>query len=55
MKVINVNGTKYYVNGKDDLISIAHELARKGYSLSQIAQALGISERTARKYMAECW
>jgi transposase-like protein len=55
MKVIQVGQTKYYVNGKDDMISVAHELAKRGYSISQIAQALGISERTVRKYMAECW
>jgi len=55
MKVIQVGQTKYYVNGKDDLISVSHELAKKGYSIAQIASLLGISERTARKYMGECW
>ncbi len=55
MKVVNVNGTKYYVQSKDDLISLAHELARKGYSITQIANVLGVSERQVRKYMSECW
>jgi len=55
MKVVNVNGTKYYVQSKDDLISIAHELARKGYSIAQIASILGVTEKTVRRYMSECW
>ena len=55
MKVIQVGQTKYYAQDKQDLISIAHELAQKGFTIQQIAQALGISERTARKYMSECW
>ena len=55
MKVVNVNGTRYYVQNKDDLISLSHELARKGYSVSQIAQILGVSERQVKKFMSECW
>ncbi len=55
MKVIQVGQTKYYVQSRDDLISLSHELARKGYSLSQIASFLGVSERQVKKFMAECW
>jgi len=55
MKVIEINGSRYYVNGKDDLISLSHQLARQGYTVSQIAKALGISERTVKHYMSECW
>ena len=55
MKVIQVGQTKYYAQDKQDLISIAHELAHKGYSLSQIASFLGVSERQVKKFMQECW
>jgi len=55
MKTVVIGQTRYYINGKDDMISVAHELAKKGYSLSQIASFLGVSERTVKHYMAECW
>ena len=55
MGVVQVEGVKYYVQDEDDLISIAHELARKGYSALQIAQFLGISERKVKRYLNDCW
>jgi len=55
MKTIKVGSTTYYVSDRQDLISIAHELAQKGYSVSQISSLLGISERSVKKMMEECW
>ena len=55
MKVIQVGQIKYYARDKQDLITIAHELVRKGFSIAQIAKALSISERQVRKYLEECW
>jgi len=55
MKVVQIGETKYYIQSKDDLISVSHELARKGFTIQQIAQALGITEKTVRRYMSECW
>ena len=55
MKTINVNGSRYYIQSKDDLISLSHELARQGYSEAEIAKLLGVTVRTVRKYLADCW
>jgi predicted transcriptional regulator len=55
MKVVSVNGSRYYISSRDDEINIAHELARKGFSIAQISQILGVSERQVKKYMSECW
>ncbi len=55
MKVVSVNGSRYYIQSKDDMISIAHELAKQGYDISGIAKLLEISERTVRKYLQDCW
>ena len=54
MKVIQVGQTKYYAQDKQDLLTIAHELVRKGFSIAQIAKALSVSERQVRKYLEEC-
>ena len=54
MKVIQVGQIKYYAQDKQDLITIAHELVRKGFSTAQIAKALSVSERQVRKYLEEC-
>ena len=55
MKIINVNGTKYYVQSRDDMVSLSHELARKGYDVSEIARILDVTERTVRRYLSDCW
>jgi len=55
MKQVNVKGIIYPVESEDDLITLTHQLAREGYSVSQIAQFLEISERKAKKYMEDCW
>jgi len=55
MKVVEINGTRYFIQDKDDLINVTHELARKGYSVLQIAQFLGISERKVKRYLNDCW
>ena len=55
MKTVVVGQTKYEIRNKDDVISLAHELIRKGYSVSQIAKILDVTERTVRKYLSDCW
>ena len=55
MKIININGERYYIQSKDDLISLSHELVKSGYDISEIARILGVTERTVRKYLNDCW
>ena len=55
MRTISIRGVRYMVESEDDMISIAHELAREGYSISQIAQFLGLSEKKVKKFMEDCW
>ena len=55
MKVVNVNGLRYYINSRDDLVSLSHELARQGYSITEIADILGVTEKTVMRYLQECW
>ena len=55
MKVVEVNGERYYIQSRDDAISVAHEMAKAGYSISEIARALGVRESTVRKYLSDCW
>ena len=55
MKTINVNGTKYTIQDKDDLINLTHQLVRQGYNISQIADLLGVTEKTVRRYLQDCW
>ena len=55
MKTIVVGNTKYYIQTKDDLISLTHELAKKGYNEEEIARILDVSVRTVRKYLSDCW
>jgi len=55
MRQINVKGVVYPIEDEDDLVSLVHMLAREGYSLSQIANFLNMSERKVRKMMENCW
>jgi len=55
MKEINVNGVKYFIQDKEDEIGLIHELLSKGYTIKQIANLLGISERKVKKFMEDCW
>ena len=55
MKSIRINGVTYQVDGEDDLVSLSHQLARKGYSVQQIAQFLGLTEKKVKKFMEDCW
>jgi len=55
MKSIRVENVTYYIESEDELIDLAHRLAREGYSISQIAQFLGLSEKKVKKYMEDCW
>ena len=50
-KVITVNGTRYYINGPDDMSSMIHDLLKKGYSLDKISQLTGIEKRWIKRYL----
>jgi len=55
MKEVNVNGVRYYIQDKEDMISLVHQLARQGYTNQQIASFLGMTERQVKKYLSDCW
>jgi len=55
MKIVEVNGERYYIQSRDDMVSIAHELAKKGYNEEEIARILDVSVRTVRRYLSDCW
>jgi Fic family protein len=55
MKVIQVGNSRYYIQSKDDMISLAHQLSREGYDAAEIARILGVKESTVRKYLSDCW
>ena len=55
MKTISVKGVTYYLETEDELIDLAHQLAHEGYTIREISQFLGISERRVKKMMEDCW
>ncbi|MFP3492020.1 MAG: helix-turn-helix domain-containing protein [Vulcanisaeta sp.] len=50
-KVIQVGNTKYYINTPDDARSMIMDLMRQGYTISEISELTGISERWIRRYI----
>jgi len=54
-KEVEVKGKTYVIQNKEDYVKLVHELAVQGYTLSQIAKLLGISEKKVLSYMQECW
>ena len=55
MKVVQVGNSRYEIRSKDDAVSLAHMLAKSGYSEKEIARLLGVRESTVRKYLSDCW
>ena len=55
MRIVQLGYEKYYIQSKDDLIYLVHKLAYKGFSVSEIAIVLGLSEKTVKKYLEDCW
>ena len=55
MKTINVNGSRYYIQDKEDEITVVHQLISQGFTVSRIAQILNISERKVRNMINDCW
>ncbi len=55
MKEVKVGLTTYYIQNEDDLITVSHELAREGYTVQEIAQFLGVTERKVKKMLEDCW
>ena len=54
-KEVEVKGKTYVIQNKEDYVKLVHELAIQGYTLSQIAKLLNISEKKVLSYMQECW
>ena len=54
-KEVEIKGKTYVIQDKEDYVKLVHELAIQGYTLSQIAKLLGISEKKVLSYMQECW
>ena len=55
MKIVQIGSSRYYIQTKDDAVSLSHQLARQGYTVEEIARLLEISPRTVRKYLSDCW
>ena len=55
MRIVQVGNSRYYIQDEDDLVSLVHQLVSKGYSLSQIAKTIGVSERKVRNMVNDCW
>jgi predicted transcriptional regulator YheO len=55
MKVVKLGNEKYLIQSRDDMIYLVHKLAYKGFTVSEIAVVLGISEKTVKKYLQDCW
>jgi DNA-binding NarL/FixJ family response regulator len=55
MRIVKLGYEKYYIQSKDDMIYLVHKLAYKGFTVSEIAVVLGISEKTVKKYLEDCW
>jgi DNA-binding NarL/FixJ family response regulator len=55
MKTVRVQNVTYYVETEDELIDLAHRLAHEGYTITQIAQFLNVSEKKVKRYMEDCW
>jgi DNA-binding CsgD family transcriptional regulator len=43
------------IQDQEDEISLVHELVKKGYGITEIANILGISERKVRNMINDCW
>jgi len=54
-KIVQIGHAKYWIYSKEDEISLAHELARMGYEIPKIAKILGVSERSVKKMLMDCW
>lgn len=52
---IRIGNVMYPIEDEDDMISLAHLLARQGKDVKEIADILGISVRKAKKYLSDCW
>jgi len=55
MRIVQVGNSRYYIQDEDDLVSLVHQLVSEGYSLSQIANFLNVSERKVRNMLNDCW
>ena len=55
MKTIKVGSTTYYIQDKDDEISVTHELVKQGYTVEEIARILSLTSKQVKKYLQDCW
>ena len=54
-KIVEVGKSKYTIQDEVDLVNVIHELAKKGYTASEIAYLVGIPTLRVRKYLEDCW
>jgi len=50
-KIVEVEGTKYWINTPDDMSSMIRDLLKKGYSIERIAQLTGIDKKWIKRYL----
>jgi len=54
-KIVQVGKSKYTIEDEVDLVNVIHELAKKGYTPSEIGYLTGIPTSLVRKYLEDCW
>jgi len=54
-KIVQVGKAKYTIEDEVDAINVVHELAKKGYTASEIAFLVGIPRNLVIKYLGDCW
>ncbi len=54
-RIVEIGGSRYYIQSEDDLIFLVHKLAKEGYDISSIAKILHVKESVVRKYLQDCW
>jgi len=54
-KIVEVGKSKYTIEDEVDAVNVVHELAKKGYTPSEIAYLVGIPRNLVRKYLEDCW
>jgi hypothetical protein len=54
-KIVQVGKSKYTIEDEVDLVNVIHELAKNGYTPSEIAILLGISRKKVQEYLEDCW
>jgi len=54
-KIVQVGKSKYTIEDEVDLVNVIHELAKKGYTPSEIGYLTGIPRKEVIRYLEDCW